>query len=1716
MHRSRQWIILTLLGLVGLGPIGSGELLAQTVEGVTIKKGGTVGIDGVFQVDVTVQDFDEDPTLEVAVFLVALEKNSDGDVTDTLIVESGWDNDVRNKERVDQHSANFGGGSASAFLDGAFGTSSSIAPFVAGTTTLITESVSDGGTEANPVRASAYAASDGANNPFAAFRTADRGTDRNDIPEEGDTPTAEADRKWVGDADSLFITGTGVDDSKIAESKHKNIAVDTRYLIRWYSTANEIMGEHDEVYAAAVVRDGTAYSSIVLSDNSMKIDGDRPVQGTYLHFARPYKTSDFGFKVDDAETPGGAEVDDGDDATEDTDTDGISLAADRDEGEYHPVDLAGLEYAKELKGAALRVATGFTALEGVTVGADGASPEAVTLVGAGGSPTDRIVLGIQDTLIAYIQLNDLEYGNIRTNLQQDWSIVVKAGGKVSTADASGYFEKSDGSRKTILQHKDAIAENEYGDLSDSPLVLTAYIQDGAGNTAASYSIDGDGEPAASVTTAILVDGVKPSLASRAAGTGVTEIKNGGATIIAGLKPVDDGGDTLVAAPLGGDRISGGEPNRDVDLPADENPPVYVPNETLGQLNLTLKSRLADRPDVVVEIKSEGSSEDAKALDFSYAGLKTDSRIAIDLSKMIAAGPAGDIDANDIVEIWKDKGGDNAGTFDAAGSFTVARKEGFEGALLADGKTDYVFEFVATDIAGNVGAKETRSGVTLDLKDIGFTHKFPIMDGSDNDLRTLGAASANVSVELNKDADTLAVIYKHLGPGDADASKNDTLTIGGDGLAKDTFTELSVTGLEDGKMYYVRIDARDGAGNWTQAGPDTFTFDEDHELVPAENFKVTIAGQSDKSDQFKLRGFKDDNKDDLDDDKMLMINAGKVVLITLQAQTEDDKTAFLYREEATLTVIGGQGVDLVEKSSPGASQPDGGGNVINLDDDGWGSDGKRTVAIRDTVSDGKLVFSLQGGSVDGAFELRDTVLVQDDAYARLIVSGPADPVTRGEDFTVEVSIADSFGNVREKDSRFVNVTANQIGAVVPAGDVPIRDGTGSFIANSGSATSFTTMVVTVRDIVQQGDTFIHGVSGVINVEGDPVDPGRPPVGPPVEEIDAPDTLIAEDYRGALGDGDQGGFVLLTFDPSDNHDIIDGYRIYRQIAVTHVLGEDGSIVQEEDATAFIPWAFIDAVPDPGLMRAVVATLDSDATPFEVAAEYVVPASKQAFMPGMSLSNPYEMMAQTMAKSRESAVQPKASDGPLFATLTPEAVAFATKGIAPLMKAVDNVYLSERVRSEAVRAIDNIPPGAIPYMKVLDTPGDAGGSITVSWAKSPDDHMVTTSVGQAVGGQVYTTAGVKGYKVYRKIGDAAYEVVGEAPGGSTSFEDEMVFNGIRYTYQVRPFDEDNIGETILEKTAMAIRNRVFDSNGKAVFGLFGADNQVGFDDFFILADQFGLTAEDETFEPAFDLSPNNKIDLNDFFTFADFFGREIEGVGKTLPGFLAGLNSDARFYLDTGLELPRVGEEMAIAVSLQDFAELKGYGLSVSYDPQLLSFVGTEVENSILGTGEFAEGHVVANKDGLVSLVAYGDVGTEGDLGLNLVFRSLREIEDSYIEILNGELRDGNYGLNSLDTPVSVRIQTRPEVYALRNNYPNPFNPETTLKYDLPDAGDVKLEVYNMLGQVVRTLVNERQTAGRYAVQWDATNDRGQSMSSGIYFYRVQVGGEFTDVKKMLLLK
>ena len=94
-------------------------------------------------------------------------------------------------------------------------------------------------------------------------------------------------------------------------------------------------------------------------------------------------------------------------------------------------------------------------------------------------------------------------------------------------------------------------------------------------------------------------------------------------------------------------------------------------------------------------------------------------------------------------------------------------------------------------------------------------------------------------------------------------------------------------------------------------------------------------------------------------------------------------------------------------------------------------------------------------------------------------------------------------------------------------------------------------------------------------------------------------------------------------------------------------------------------------------------------------------------------------------------------------------------------------------------------------------------------------------------------------------------------------------------------------------------------------------------------------------------------------------------------------------------------------------------------------------------------------------------------------------------------------------------RPTVFALRQNYPNPFNPTTVIQYALPKSSLVKIEVYNILGQRVRALVEEEQEPGYKMIQWDGKDDGGVEVSSGVYFYKIEAG-DFVECRKMTLLK
>ena len=99
---------------------------------------------------------------------------------------------------------------------------------------------------------------------------------------------------------------------------------------------------------------------------------------------------------------------------------------------------------------------------------------------------------------------------------------------------------------------------------------------------------------------------------------------------------------------------------------------------------------------------------------------------------------------------------------------------------------------------------------------------------------------------------------------------------------------------------------------------------------------------------------------------------------------------------------------------------------------------------------------------------------------------------------------------------------------------------------------------------------------------------------------------------------------------------------------------------------------------------------------------------------------------------------------------------------------------------------------------------------------------------------------------------------------------------------------------------------------------------------------------------------------------------------------------------------------------------------------------------------------------------------------------------------------------DSPPKIVYQNQ-----LNQNYPNPFNPVTTIEYSIANDSHVNLSVYNVKGQLIRTLVNEFKKSNNYKVIWDGKNDRDHDVTSGVYFYRIKAN-EFIQTRKLVILR
>lgn len=452
------------------------------------------------------------------------------------------------------------------------------------------------------------------------------------------------------------------------------------------------------------------------------------------------------------------------------------------------------------------------------------------------------------------------------------------------------------------------------------------------------------------------------------------------------------------------------------------------------------------------------------------------------------------------------------------------------------------------------------------------------------------------------------------------------------------------------------------------------------------------------------------------------------------------------------------------------------------------------------------------------------------------------------------------------------------------------------------------------------------------------------------------------------------------------------------------------------------------------------------------------------------------------------------------------------------VDNDNLNEAdKRSLDVRTtkVFNIVTALMPEL-TLWVPGsdvnEAGNDVVIP--ADPGDIMVT------VAAEGYNASSMV---TFTKNGTMMEPVAADDNGVARLMFTMSAAGSVTVSATDGDWPSDELTITFVEGPDEPVRMAYADANGDPVY-LIAADGDmtVGVDDFQAFVMAYGSSAGDDNYNLQADVNDDGMVNVADFIEFITSWGRTATAPATKPIVLLPGINENAEFSLSLGSERVVAGEFVAVDVSLANVEAVMGYGFTLNYDMDKFEFVSVaSADEDLLAStgGETLFHHVVADGQVTVANGLYNGTAVSGGGDIvRFVFRVLYEFEDNArFEVADGLVFDPSQLSNPAVVAGVLELQSTPREFALHQNFPNPFNPDTTIKYDLAESADVTLQIYNVLGQVVRTLVaSEAQNAGRYQIRWNGMDERGVPVSSGIYFYQISADGKFSDVRKLMLLK
>ncbi len=1105
----------------------------------------------------------------------------------------------------------------------------------------------------------------------------------------------------------------------------------------------------------------------------------------------------------------------------------------------------------------------------------------------------------------------------------------------------------------------------------------------------------------------------------------------------------------------------------------------------------------------------------------------------------------------------------SGTFTMDVADTLGNGFSVEGTITSPAAAGSAVDVIlaATDSVGNT-TKVTRNGATFDSTPLSFGSYFPrTIAGSNKD--TFNAATSPVVFLLSEPADSVLIVYRKLG-----TSSGAIRTARGAGggnpnidLTSTTVTQkvdIDVDSLDDKTFYALQLFGRDRAYNWTVTEPpDTLFYDVGFQAAQPDSIRVEVTSN---------------------DTVVVGDGSGVTLQVTgwdtvLKANSPDYNpngvlvTVWSSDETADLSGVHISGMGVTEQPA----LIEGGRRRATLGPQ-WIL-GSRSITVSNMVVQDRIFVNVMDtvSAVHSSGKSAGLVYEAGQMTKYRLMASSLDTTDEqaGRAFLVHVQPQDKFGNPSLKQADliytdssggnaleviYLEFSSNYEGLGVPQG--PQTIGSAGWTEFSFQAPNVNDEVL-ITAVTTNLDQFMDGTSAqaqaigtlYVRITGGPVGPQLP--GDPT--VLKPDTLVVENYMGADGMGDQGGFVLATWPNTTQHGRLSAYRIWRFIQVNHGLDDSGALTElTASAGEWVPWAKVDAVPPiaaaQAVSRAVIPTLDNQQTRWAITAEMGGKPS-DATLSLAKVVYSAESVKQTLALLGIRSVMPAEEVlnifGPSYEYRTSilgdrKDLLLGVLDLDGLRKTAMRLPEGIRAQVAQVRAsaatvaaglaagTDDLPPAAVSGEEATTDDRE----VTLTWEVSVDDRIVGLTPYR---GYITPIPGVRTYEILRGPDDENLEVVASLSAGSGSFSEVVPEEfGDEFVYRIDATDLDNttLGQPVLVSFERR-RIQYFTATSTPVF-LMLAEGDPHFnlvadlDDFFEFSYNFGQddAAGNPVLNPQADTNDDGKVDLDDFFAFSVSFGLEAEApstesagkIAVQMPAFGANRETGLELKLASARVLP--GQPVQVDVTVSDAVDLKGYGFTLTYDAQKFELVEvTPGDDNLLTQGGVTPVFLEVTGPGKVQVAnaisGEGSVAGSGTVA-QFVFNVKGEFEDAVrFEIDNGILVDGDRLLNPVLTLDVLEIQTTPTEFALRQNYPNPFNPETTIKFDLAESGQVELRIYNMVGQVVRTLVDENQAAGRYSIRWDGRDDRGLTVSSGIYFYSLRAD-KFRAVKKLMLLK